>query len=74
MDHRGSNIITDGKVFFLPTHPETVMHVWDVLLSSQGSAVLQPLLQLFDLNLRQTNVIRIGLKVELHLTVFSSSG
>lgn len=59
---------------FLPTHPETVMHVWDVLLSSQGSAILQPLLQLFDLNLRQTNVIRIGLKVELHLTVFGSSG
>lgn len=50
------------------------MHVWDVLLSSQGSAVLQPLLQLFDLNLRQTNVIRISLKVELHLTVFGSSG
>lgn len=59
----------EATYFFL-TYPETVVHVWDVLLGSQRSAVLQSLLQLLNLNLGQTTISDIGLKVNFRLAIF----
>lgn len=60
--------------YFFSTHPETVVHVWDVLFGSQGPAALQTLPQLLDLNGGQAEVIRVGLKVDLRLAIFGPSG
>lgn len=56
------------------THPETVVHVWDVLFGSQRPTVPQTLLELLDLNIGQTEVTHICLKVDLWLAIFGPSG
>lgn len=61
--------ITEATYFFL-TYPKTVVHVWDVLLGSQWSTVFQSLLQLLNLNLGQTKISDIGLKVNFRLAIF----
>ena len=52
------------------THPQTVVHVWNVVFGSLGSTAPQTLPQLLDLDLRQTEVTRVSLKVYLWLSIF----
>lgn len=60
--------------YVLSTHPETVVHVWDVLFSSQGPAAPQTLPQLLDLNRGEAEVSRVGIKIDLWVAVFGPSG
>lgn len=55
------------------TYPETVVHVGDVLVSSQVSTTLQALFQLLDLYLWQTEVCYVAPKVDLWLSIFGPS-
>lgn len=62
-----------GDTIYPSTHPETVVRVRDVLLGSQGSTAPKPLLQLLDVNLRQTKVTHVGVKVDLQPAIFVPS-
>lgn len=55
---------------FFSTHPETILHLWDVLFCFQGSIAPHALHQFLDMNRWKAEVRLIGLKVDLWVSVF----